>query len=84
MKETGTVIRIPTGQELPLVASPAQFGRVIGKSDRAVRGDCESGAIQTLPRSGGDGGHWRIPTAKQLDAIGMPYEFVAASRSTAS
>ena len=73
-----TVIRIPTGTLLPLVASPEEVGAVTGKTGRAVRNDCESGVLETLPRAGVERGHWRIPTAKALDAFGVPYEFVIA------
>jgi hypothetical protein len=75
MVTTGITIKTPTGT-LPLVASPEQIGSVLGKTGRAVRLDCEAGTIPTLPRAGGDGGHWRIPVAKWLDAVGIPYEFV--------
>jgi hypothetical protein len=72
----GMVIRTPAG-DLPLIASPEQLGGlVVGKTGRAVRGDCESGAIETLPRAGGEGAHWRIPVAKYLDNVGVPYEIV--------
>jgi len=78
MNATGTVIRTASGSILPLVATPEQWGQQVeGKTGRAVRGDCESGAIETLPRSGGQKSHWRIPTAKALDALGVPYEFIA-------
>jgi hypothetical protein len=79
-RATGMVIRTPNGVELPLIARPGQLAGVLfDKTDRAVRADCENGAIGTLPRASGDGEHWRIPVAKLLDAIGVPYEIVSAS-----
>jgi len=76
------VVRTTAG-DLPLVASPELIGaRVAGKTGRAVRDDCESGAIETLPRAGGGGAHWRIATAKYLDSVGVPYEIVPASEAS--
>ncbi len=76
---TGMVVRTSAG-DLPLVSSPELLGtRIAGKTGRAVRDDCESGAIETLPRSGGGGAHWRIPTVKYLDSVGVPYEIVPAT-----
>jgi hypothetical protein len=80
MKESGMVVKTPAGT-LSLISSPEQIGNVEGKTGRAVRSDCESGAIPTLPRTGGDGGHWRIPTAKYLDQLGVPYEIVPAEEA---
>ena len=80
----GTLIKIPTGKTLPIVASPRELAEVLGgKGERSYRDDCEAGAIPTLPRGNGEGGHWRIPVAKHLDTIGMPYEFVPASAESA-
>jgi hypothetical protein len=75
---TGMVVRTPAG-DFPLVASPEILGGLVGKTGRAVRVDCESGAIETLPRNGGERSHWRIPTAKYLDSVGVPYEIVRAA-----
>ncbi len=66
-----------SGIDLPLVASPAQVAPILGRSDRSVRADCETGRIPVLPRSGGSGAHHRIPVAKLLDELGIPYEIVA-------
>src|ERR1700676_507988 len=70
------VIKTAAGSELPLVASTEQIAGATGETGRAVRLKCEAGSIPTLPRVGGDQAHWRIPVAKWLDSIGMPYEFV--------
>jgi hypothetical protein len=76
-KCAGTVIRTAGGLILPLVASPEDVaGPLLGKTGRAARGDCASGAIPSLHRATADS-HWRIPTAKLLDTIGVPYEFVS-------
>ena len=69
---TGAVIDTPFGR-LPLVASPEQMAPIYGKSGRAVRYDCESGVIPTLNRASGSGSWHRIPVAKALDAVGVPY-----------
>ena len=74
---TGPVIETTFGI-LPLVASPEQMSAVYGKSGRALRDDCESGVIPTLTRAAGSGGWHRIPVAKALDDLGVPYRIVSA------
>ena len=76
-KLTGAVIDTPFGQ-LPLVASPEQMAIVYGKSGRAVRDDCDSGVIPTLTRAAGSGSWHRIPVAKALDDVGVPYRIISA------
>jgi hypothetical protein len=78
IKTPEIVIKTAAGVVLPLVASPEQISRVTGETGRAGRLKCEAGTIPTLPRVGGDQAHWRIPVAKWLDSIGMPYEFIEA------
>ena len=78
---TAAVIETPFGN-LPLVASPEQMSPVYGKSGRAIRDDCESGVIPTLTRAPGSGSWHRIPTAKALDAVGVPYTIRAAGAVT--
>jgi hypothetical protein len=74
---TGLVVRTPGG-DFPLVVSPACIPRITGdtRSDRAIRADCESGLIPTLPRTAGPGSHHRIPVAKFLDQLGVPYTII--------
>ena len=71
----GTKIKTATGRILPLVASPELISKIDGKSGRAIRLDCEAGRIPTLPRTG-ELSHWRIPVARYLDFVGLPYVFV--------
>jgi hypothetical protein len=75
---TGVVIDTTFGQ-FPLVASPEQMASVYGKTGRAVRDDCESGVIPTLTRAAGSGTWHRIPVAKALDAVGVPYQILPAA-----
>ena len=71
--ETHLIIRTDSGWELPLVASPAAVAPLLGKSDHGVRNDCIAGRIPTLPRASGSGAHHRIPVARLLDQLGVPY-----------
>jgi hypothetical protein len=73
------VIRTAAG-DYPLVTTPAGLKKITGdqRSERAVRSDCETGITPTLPRPAGSGAHHRIPTAKALEQLGVPYEIVAA------
>ncbi len=71
--ETHLIIRTDSGWELPLVASPAAVAPLLGKSDHGVRNDCVAGRIPTLPRAPGSGAHHRIPVARLLDQLGVPY-----------
>jgi hypothetical protein len=73
----GTVIKTPMGR-FPIVASPEEVVALLHKTGRSVRNDCASGTIPTLQRGRGDGAHWRIPVARLLDALGVPYEFEVA------
>ena len=77
----GLVVRLANGTELPLVIGPSQVRALTGdrRSEHAVRGDCSSGIIPTLPRAGGSGAHHRVPTARLLDELGIPYEVAEAS-----
>jgi hypothetical protein len=69
------IIRSPAG-DFPLVGSPATVAVLVGKSERAVRDDCDRGTIPTLARGTGNGSWHRIPVAKLLDDLGIPYEVV--------
>ena len=68
------VIVTDTGIELPLVASPATVAPILGKSDHGVRDDCIAGRIPTMPKGDRSGTHHRIPVARLLDLLGIPYE----------
>lgn len=70
------VVRLSNGVILPLIVGPARIRELIGddRSERAIRNDCAEGVIPTLPRGTGSGGHYRIPTVKYLEALGIPYE----------
>lgn len=72
-KRTRMVIVTDTGVELPLVASPAGVAPLLGKSDHGVRDDCIAGRIPTMPRDERAGTHHRIPVARLLDLLGIPY-----------
>lgn len=78
---SGLIIRLADGTELPLVIGPAGAKKLTGdhRSERAVRNDCTAGIIPTLRRGGGSGAHHRIPTAKLLDSLGVPYDIAASS-----
>lgn len=78
--ETYLIIRTDSGWELPLVASPAAVAPLLGKSDHGVRNDCVAGRIPTLPRATGSGAHHRIPVARLLDQLGVPYRIEPAGR----
>jgi hypothetical protein len=78
--EAHLIVRTDSGWELPLVASPAAVAPLLGKSDHGVRNDCIAGRIPTLPRAGGSGGHHRIPVARLLDQLGVPYRIEPAGR----
>ena len=67
------VIVTDTGVELPLVASPATVAPILGKSDHGVRDDYIAGRIPTMPRGDRAGTHHRIPVARLLDLLGIPY-----------
>ena len=75
----GLVIRTAAGV-YPLVTSPAGIKAITNdtRSDHAIRDDCANGVIPTLPRAGGSGAHHRIPVARHLDQLGVPYEIVPA------
>ncbi len=73
LPQTRMVIVTGTGIELPLVASPATVAPILGKSDHGVRDDCIAGRIPTLPRGDQSGAHHRIPVARLLDLLGLPY-----------
>ena len=79
---TGMVIETTAGQ-LPLVAGPDRLAKLLGKSGRAVRDDCDAGRIPTLPRGGGSGSWYRVPVAKLLDDLGVQYEIVPAKEPEA-
>jgi hypothetical protein len=70
---TRMVIVPGTGIEPPLVASPAAVAPLLGKSDYGVRDDCIAGRIPTMPRGDRVGSHHRIPVARLLDQLGIPY-----------
>ena len=79
----GLVVRLASGAELPLVVGPAQIREITGdqRSEHAIRADCSAGVIPTLQRPRGSGAHHRIPVAKYLDGLGIPYEVVPARAS---
>lgn len=66
------------GADFPLVTTPAGLKAMTGdpRSERAIRGDCESGIIPTLPRPAGSGAHHRIPVPRALELFGVTYEVV--------
>ena len=70
----GCVIHF-AGGEWPLVLGVVSYQRLTGdeRSTRAIRYECESGVIPTLPRPAGSGAHWRIPTARVLERLGLPF-----------
>src|ERR1035437_737595 len=70
---TRLILRTDSGLELPLVATPAAVAPLFGKSDHGVRDDCTAGRIPTLPRGGRTGAHFRIPVARLVDELGVPY-----------
>jgi hypothetical protein len=74
----GLVIKLANGAELPLVTNPAGIKEMFGdpRSDHSIRSDCANGVIPTLPRAQGSGAHHRIPVARYLDRLGVPYEVV--------
>jgi hypothetical protein len=78
--EAHLIVRTDSGWELPLVASPAAVAPLLGKSDHGVRNDCIAGRIPTLPRASASGGHHRIPVARLLDQLGVPYKIGPAGR----
>lgn len=69
------VIRV-AGRDLGPTVNTETAGELLGVSDDTIRRMCAEGAIPTLPRRGEKSG-WRIPTARALDALGVPYEVVA-------
>ena len=77
---TYLIIRTDSGWELPLVASPATVAPLLGKSDHGVRNDCIAERIPTLPRVSGSGAHHRIPVARLLDQLGVPYRIEPVGR----
>jgi hypothetical protein len=70
---TRLVIITESGIELPLVASPATVAPLLGKSDHGVRNDCIAGRIPTMPGTERPGAHHKIPVARLLDQLGVPY-----------
>jgi hypothetical protein len=78
--ETHLIVRTDFGWELPLVASPAAVAPLLGKSDHGVRNDCVAGRIPTLSRAPGSGAHHRIPVARLLDQLGVPYRIEPVGR----
>jgi hypothetical protein len=70
---TRLVIMTESGIELPLVASPAAVAPLLGKSDHGVRNDCIAGRIPTMPGTERPGAHHKIPVARLLDQLGVPY-----------
>jgi hypothetical protein len=81
---TRLILRTDSGLELPLVASPAAVAPLLGKPDHGVRDDCTAGRIPTLPRGGRTGAHYRIPVARLLDELGVPYRIEPVNCSGAS
>jgi hypothetical protein len=67
------VIVTDTGIDLPLVAPPATVAPILGKSDHGVRDDCIAGRIPTMSKGDRTGTHHRIPGARLLDVLGIPY-----------
>jgi hypothetical protein len=80
LPRTRMVIVPGTGVELPLVASPATVAPLLGKSDHGVRDDCIAGRIPTMPRGDRAGTHHRIPVARLLDLLGIPYRIERVAR----
>jgi hypothetical protein len=81
---TRLILRTDSGLELPLVATPAAVAPLLGKSDHGVRDDCTAGRIPTLPRGMRTGAHPRIPVARLLDEMGVPYRIDPVNCSRAS
>lgn len=77
---TGLVVRLTDGREWPLVVGPAMLREITGdrRSEHSLRNDCAAGLVPTLPRGSGSGAHHRIPTAKLLEQLGVPFEVVPA------
>lgn len=80
-KTNRMVVRTATG-DYPLVVGPKLWLEITGdeRSERSARNDCDHGVIPTLPRPPGAGAHHRIPVAKALERLGVPYEIVEAGR----
>lgn len=80
LAKTAGLIVHTAGGDYPLVVTPAGVRAITGdrRSEHAIRDDCSAGVIPTLPRSGGSGSHHRIPVAKLLDQLGVPYTVVPA------
>jgi hypothetical protein len=80
---SGLVIQLANGARLPLVTGPAGIKEIFGdpRSDHSIRSDCANGVIPTLPRAEGSGAHHRVPVARYLDKLGIPYEIVTVSAS---
>jgi hypothetical protein len=79
--EAGLAVRLPDGRLAPLVIGPRDWKDLIGdnRDEHSIRTDCENGVLPCLPRAGVSGSHWRICTAKALEALGVRVEIVAAS-----
>jgi hypothetical protein len=73
------LVVVVNGEELPLVASPEVWRRIIGdrRTTEAIRADCQNGLVPCLPRPVGSGGHHRVAVAKALEALGIPFEIRA-------
>jgi len=73
-------LRTPHGRAWPLTLSIAEYRRPTGttKTPQAIRDDPEKGRIPAMPRKARSGEHWRIPTVRLLDDLGVPYEVEAA------
>lgn len=61
---------------LPLVLTPAEASDLLGVSPDTVRRRILAGRIEVLDRQGEE--PWRIPTAKLLDELGIPFKVGAA------
>lgn len=76
---TELVVRLASGAELPLVGTPADVAPLLGRSDRTVRSGCEDGTIPTLTRASGSGARHRIPVARLLEELGVPFTIEPAA-----
>jgi hypothetical protein len=77
-------VRTGDGVLLPLVITPVQAAPLVGKGLDTVRADCEAGLMPTMPRARNPRAHWRIPTIRLLELLGIPFELVSTDEALAS
>lgn len=77
-------VRTGNGILLPLVMTPAQAAPLVGKSEHGIRADCEAGLLPSMPRTASPKVHWRIPTVRLLELLGLTFELVPDGEALAS